>query len=230
MLWVLIAAVSNPLSNPYVRKRKLSTCSQWLQSWLKITNTAFDDLAIFIAPYIHVQSRNLGRCRSCAGSFSSTSTAFPRRQRARPRNHATAIVFLAVTMGFARAQAYCANPGPSVAHHALFDSDSFDILVDGGATASIPNCLADFIQPLTTTNIRIKGFNGAYSAARIGTVCPSAVPNNSVNPPGTSSKVYDEPDRPNVIPFDLDDNQEDTNLTNQDDVTSSLDASAELMR
>jgi hypothetical protein len=33
-----------------------------------------------------------------------------------------------------------------------------------------------------------------------------------------------------VIPFDLDNDQEDTNLTNQDDVTSSLDASAELMR
>jgi hypothetical protein len=59
----------------------------------------------------------------------------------------------------------------------------------------------------------------------------STVPNNSVNPRGTSSEGSDEPDRPNVIPFDLLDNdQEDTNLTNQDDVTSSLDASAELMR
>jgi hypothetical protein len=73
-------------------------------------------------------------------------------------------------MGVARAQAHCANPGPSVAHRALFDSDSFDILVDGGATASISNCLADFIKPPTTTNIRIKGFNGTYSAARIDTV------------------------------------------------------------
>jgi hypothetical protein len=318
-----------------------------------------------------------------------------------------------------------------VAHRALFDSDSFDILVDGGATASISNCLANFIQPPTTTNIRIKGFkgfNGTYSAARIGSVwwpilddegvrhvlqipdtyfvasscpmmllspqhysqqihdhrgtystsfgdqavfvfhkkkfqvtiplspssnvgilrsapghqifscfvedakppkepppaifastvitddeaddmelqeetesvstaedetdnvilrgdfavrplpdfaatsvrpspdfaatsvhpspeniapagfkggsevrppvdifptenvCPSTVPNNSVNPSGTSSGESDEPDRPNVIPFDLDNDQEDTNLTNQDDITSSLDASAELMR
>jgi hypothetical protein len=122
---------------------------------------------IFIAPYIHVQSRDLGRRRFCAGPFSSTSTAFPRRQMARPCNHATAIVFPAVTMGVARAQAYCANPGPAVAHRALFDSDSFDILVDGGA---ISNCLANFIQPPTTTNIRIKGFNGTYSAARIGSV------------------------------------------------------------
>jgi hypothetical protein len=61
-------------------------------------------------------------------------------------------------------------------------------------------------------------------------VRPSTVPNNSVNPPGTSSEESDELDRPNVIPFDLNNDQEDTNLTNQDDVTSSLDASAELMR
>jgi hypothetical protein len=73
-------------------------------------------------------------------------------------------------MGVARAQAYCDNPGPAVAHRALFDSNSFDILVDGGATASISNCLGDFIQPPTSTNIRIKGFNGTYSAGRIGTV------------------------------------------------------------
>jgi hypothetical protein len=61
-------------------------------------------------------------------------------------------------------------------------------------------------------------------------VRPSTVPNKSVNPPGTSSEESDEPDRPNVTPFDLDNDQEDINLTNQDDVTSSLDASTELMR
>jgi hypothetical protein len=49
MLWVLITAVSNPLSNPYVPKRKLSTCSLWLQSWPKITNTAFDAILVVAA-------------------------------------------------------------------------------------------------------------------------------------------------------------------------------------
>jgi hypothetical protein len=38
------------------------------------------------------------------------------------------------------------------------------------------------------------------------------------------------PDGPDLLPFDLDNHQEDTNLSNQDDVTSSLDASAERMR
>jgi hypothetical protein len=36
-----------------------------------------------------------------------------------------------------------------VAHRALFDSDSFDILVDGGATAGISNCL---YRPPNRTN------------------------------------------------------------------------------
>jgi hypothetical protein len=43
-------------------------------------------------------------------------------------------------------------------------------------------------------------------------VPPSTVPNNSANPPGTSSEESDEPDRPKVIPFDLDNDQEDTNF------------------
>jgi hypothetical protein len=64
------------------------------------------------------------------------------------------------------------------------------------------------------------GFKGDPRSVRRSTcsqpknVCPSAVPNNSVNPPGTSSEESDEPDSPNVIPFDLDNDQEDTNLTN----------------
>ncbi len=167
----MIETFSLPLSNPYVPKRKLSACSQWLKSLLKVTNTAFDDFATFLAPYIHTSSKGRRHHRSCAGHYShSNANPFPRRTRARPRNRATAIVFSAVTMGVARAQDYCSNPGQAIAHRALFDSDSFDILVDGGATASISNCLGDFIRPPTSTDIRIKGFNGTYSTARIGTV------------------------------------------------------------
>jgi hypothetical protein len=164
MLWVLIAAVSNPLSNPYVPNRKLSTCSLWLQSWLKITNTAFDDLAIFIAPYIHVQSRDLGRRRSCAGSFSSTSTAFPRRQRARPatmpqllfsRQSLWALLELKLTV-------------PTLDPPWHITPCLTQIPLTSWLMGELQ--LAVFIQPPTTTNIRIKGFNGTYSAVRIGTV------------------------------------------------------------
>ena len=156
------------MRDPYVLRRKVSACSQWLKSWLKTTNNIFDYLATSIAPYLHVDSKRRRHRISCAGSYRSNRAPFHRK--AKPRNHAKFMVFSAVTMGLARAKTYCNNPGPAVAHRALFDSDSFDILVDGGATASISNCLDDFIKPPTSTDVRIKGFNGTYSAARIGTV------------------------------------------------------------
>jgi hypothetical protein len=41
------------MTNPYVPKRKLSSCSQWLQSWRKYTNDSFDNMAIYLTPLIH---------------------------------------------------------------------------------------------------------------------------------------------------------------------------------
>jgi hypothetical protein len=95
------------------------------------------------------------------------------------------------------------------------------------ATTSVPP------PPENTAPVGIKGRSEVRLPVNIfptENVRPSTVPNNSVNPPGTRSEESDEPDRPNVIPFDLDNDQEDTNLTYPDDATSSLDASAELMR
>jgi hypothetical protein len=42
--------------------------------------------------------------------------------------------------------------------------------VDGGATASISNTLFDFITPPKASKVRVKGFNGTTSCARVGTV------------------------------------------------------------
>jgi hypothetical protein len=94
---------------------------------------------------------------------------------------------------------------------------------------------ADSVRPppKNTAPVGFKGGSEVHPAVDTfptENVRPSTVPNNSVNPPGTKSEESDEPDRPNVIPLDLNNDQEDTNLTNQDDVTSSLDASAELIR
>jgi hypothetical protein len=44
-----------PMTNQYVPKRKLCSCSQWLQSWLKYINDSFDNMAIYLAPLIHVK-------------------------------------------------------------------------------------------------------------------------------------------------------------------------------
>jgi hypothetical protein len=103
------------------------------------------------------------------------------------------------------------------------------------SVSSSPNFAATSVRPLpeNTAPVGFKGGSKVRPPVNIfptENVRPSTVPNNLVNPPGTSSEESDEPDRPNVIPFELDHDQEDTSLTNQDDATSSLDASAELMR
>jgi hypothetical protein len=58
----------------------------------------------------------------------------------------------------------------SMSRRTIFDSDSFDILVDGSASACISNKLADFVKPPTTSSIRVKGFNGTTSSTKVGTV------------------------------------------------------------
>jgi hypothetical protein len=48
--------------------------------------------------------------------------------------------------------------------------DSFDILVDGGATSFISNNLLDFVTPPHNSNVRVKGFNVTMSSTKLGTV------------------------------------------------------------
>jgi hypothetical protein len=113
----------------------------------------------------------------------------------------------------------------------VFTSEDADNVLLRGDFAVRPS--PDFAATSVRPPVGFKGGSEVRPPVNIfpiENVRPSTVPNNAVNPPGTSSEDSDEPDRPNVIPFDVDNDQEDTNLTNQDDATSSLDASAELMR
>jgi hypothetical protein len=167
VVWVLLASTMQPRNSPYVPKRKLSSCSQWLQAWLNYSNTAFDDLATYLAHIIHVKAT---RHQCCTRSSSG-----PIHRKATPRNRKLS------TVGLARVQAHCDNAGPPVVHRAVSDSDSYGILVDGGATASISNCLDDFVRPPNKTNIRINGFNGTSSTAQIGTVKWPILDNNVIH-------------------------------------------------
>ena len=51
-----------------------------------------------------------------------------------------------------------------------FDSDSYQIMVDNGASYSISNNLDDFIEPPTKIGPKIKGFAGSQTRSLIGTV------------------------------------------------------------
>jgi hypothetical protein len=189
VVWAFTELLLKSMTNPYVPKRKLSSCSQWLQSWLKYTNDSFHNMAIYLAPLIHVnRGHHQGCSRSSQGPVHrkatprSRSKATPRSQaKATPHSHANVLMaYSAVTMGVARAQAHCDNADPTSAHRAVFDSDSYDILLDGGATASITNNLNDFVRPPQKTTIRIKGSDGTSSNARVGTVKRTILDDNGV--------------------------------------------------
>jgi hypothetical protein len=181
VVWAFTKLLLKPMTNPCVPKRKLSSCSQWLQSWLKDTYDAFDNMAIYLAPLIHVEGgHRQGSSPSSQGPVHRKAT--PRsRSKATPRSRANVLMaYSAVTMGVARAQAHCDNAAPTSTHRAVFDSDSYDILVDAGATASITNNLNDYVRPPQKTSICIKGFKGTSRNARVGTVKWTILDNNGV--------------------------------------------------
>jgi hypothetical protein len=94
----------------------------------------------------------------------------PWRSRSRsPRIRRTRRILAtsAINAGVARAHQAASSTDSSRVH---FDSDSFDILVDGGATSCISNTLSDFITPPTSSTVRVKGFNGTTSSTKVGTV------------------------------------------------------------
>ncbi len=55
-------------------------------------------------------------------------------------------------------------------NHVSFDSDSFPIMVDNGASYSISNDLKDSITPPTRLGPKIQGFAGSSTTSLIGTV------------------------------------------------------------
>jgi hypothetical protein len=135
-------------------KRKQCPCSRWLHSWLKSTIEAFDSMASFINRHIKTQRPHHRRC--------APASRGPACRSAAPRNRAATILALsAVTLGIARAHTHCDNSGHATANYTL---------IDGGATARISHDLTTFLIPPAKTKIRIDGFNGASSNAKVGAV------------------------------------------------------------
>jgi hypothetical protein len=100
-------------------------------------------------------------CLFCKSRFSRwrVRRCFPSR--------ITILAISAITAGIAQANSATSEKRFS---RAIFDSDSFDILVDGGATSCISNNLADFITPPKNSTVKVKGFNGTTSSTKVGTV------------------------------------------------------------
>jgi hypothetical protein len=51
------------------------------------------------------------------------------------------------------------------------DSDSHTLILDNGCSASITNCMDDFVSPPWRVRANIEGYSGSTSATHVGTVC-----------------------------------------------------------
>jgi hypothetical protein len=87
------------------------------------------------------------------------------RWRARQVARSVVIAMAAMSVGIARVHSVCTEKQAS---RAVLRSDSFDILVDGGATSCMSNDLADFPTPPKDSTVRAKGFNGTTSFTKVG--------------------------------------------------------------
>jgi hypothetical protein len=93
VVWDFLASTLQPMTNPYVPKHKLSPFSQWLQAWLHHTNTAFDDLATYLAPLIHVKTTHpQSQARSSSGSTHRKATPCYHKHGAPPCNSKLALM------------------------------------------------------------------------------------------------------------------------------------------
>ena len=90
---------------------------------------------------------------------------FPKRQRAKLAR--TRLLRRITHFGY---EATSNQNNENYKENLTFDSDSYPIMVDNGASYSITNDLRDFIEPPVQKGIKINGFDGSKTSARTGTV------------------------------------------------------------
>ena len=187
--WLIVVSFDTvPAIDPYIPRAKRPPA--YLALILQWVNATIDATADLIAPCI--------RLRACSGHKATCSKRFPSSLRvhagawipirpvlnycalwpslhqslvwrSRLRDPPDLAICSSVQVGLARASSVASNREPGSAR-TIFDSDSFDILVDGGATSCISNSLSDFIKPPLDSKVRVQGFNGTSSSTKVGTV------------------------------------------------------------
>ena len=190
-VWLVFINATVPTIDPYIPRSKRPPL--YLELFLTWLNATIDHTVISLAPRIirrpstssfnslprYVQSghptksyqvlqrfiyalRLIWHFVSCKRHFD------PWRSRHRFSKQRRLLALAAITAGVARAHQAASTTTSS--RRVIFDSDSFDILVDGGATSCISNNLSDFIKPPRDSTVRVKGFNGTTSSTKVGTV------------------------------------------------------------
>jgi hypothetical protein len=192
--WLVFSSISVPTIDPHTpRSERPPLHLEPFFTWL---NAAIDNTVINLAPRIICRpAASSFRFKSSARYFTSHSHPtkchqllqrficalpliwhsvsckrhfVPWRSRHRFPTQRRLLAMSAVTAGVARAHQAASTAATS--RRAIFDSDSFDILVDGGATSCISNGLSDCVKPPQDSTVKVKGFNGTTSSAKVGTV------------------------------------------------------------
>ena len=202
---LFVVIPSSPTNDPYIPRAKRPPCYlqpflTWVNTAIEQFVVKLSPLIIvrrhstsFTAFFPHaspstpqVWSQDLSRFKNCGRLI---FTSFKRliftlckwkfawwhaRQRPHPpfSSQQQVLALSAITAGIVRAQAATSSRESA---RAIFDSNSFDILVDGGATSCISNSLSDFINPPVDYSVRVKGFNGTKSATKTGKMCQAWV-------------------------------------------------------
>jgi hypothetical protein len=180
--WLIVVSADGPTSDPYIPCAKRPPA--YLAGSLTWLNSAIEGAADSIAPFISARrafphnsfgrkSPSICTCvrlHVCLAFLSWWVLRLSPHQWYRwqfcPWSHLLACSL--IQAGIAQANSVAADR--ETRERTIFDTDLFDILVDGGATSCISNNLADFISPSKTTTVHVQGFNGTTSSAQIGTV------------------------------------------------------------
>jgi hypothetical protein len=155
-------------SNPWITPRVYRTLQKYLKRWRFMMAHLNEQIDVYFKVHYKVSKYNLK-------ALYPRSTIIPGRQYKAIRRQRLHRARQACLQAIALKDR---NQRPSMAmvsysrypRRVHFDTDSYEILVDNCCSKSIANCLEDFIAPPRSSNMIIKGFNGATATTKVGTV------------------------------------------------------------
>ena len=153
ILLILLEAYAPEVPKAYIPKRKRPPSSQLLRTFFKILNSFTDGLTNMLMN-IRVRRRyHTKKPRTCS-----------KRTRQKRQHHISIIQVTSMTSTWSR---HWSAPH---ARAKQFDSDSYVLMLDDGASACITNCKEDFIEPPKRVDRKVKGIKGHANATHRGTL------------------------------------------------------------
>jgi hypothetical protein len=168
MLYLLNIHSKTRYSNPWITPRVYRTLQKYLKRWRFMMAHLNEQIDVYFKVHYKVSKYNLK-------TLYPRSTIIPGRQYKAIRRRRLQRARQACLQTIALKNR---DQRPSMAmatysrypHRVHFDTDSYEILVDNCCSKSITNCLEDFIALTRSSNMIIKGFNGATATTKVGTV------------------------------------------------------------